>query len=165
MAGTTRRRTQGARPKSEGRSRVKGAKARSTAQRPSETKATARQASAQAAAEETKRPQSSTSILDQARPEGAPIRARTLRAGPKSEGRSRVKGAKARSTAQRLSETRGTERQAAAEETKRPQSSASILGEARPEEAPLRGRTLLELCMSNPSFRAKVISRLIRELG
>ena len=32
------------------------------------------------------------------------------------------------------------------------------------QEAPFRGRTLVEACMNVPSFRAKVISRLIKKL-
>ena len=32
------------------------------------------------------------------------------------------------------------------------------------EEVPLRGRTLIQVCMDAPSFRSKVISRLIRKL-
>ena len=59
MAGTTKRRTQAAKPKSETKSRAKGANARSTAQR-------------QASAEETKSPESSAGVLDQARSERAP---------------------------------------------------------------------------------------------
>ena len=123
MAGTTRRRTQEAKPQSERRSRVKGAKARLTAQRPSETKGTERQT----AAEKAKRPESSASVLDGARPERA----------QRGKEKHRAKGLGA------------------------PES-----GHLKPihEEAPLRGGTLLELCMSNPSFRAKVISRLIRKL-
>jgi len=174
-------------------SRVKRAKARSTAQRPSENKGTERQG----AAEETKRPESSASVLGEARREEVPLRARTPKARPKSERRRRVKEVKARSTAQRPSETKKTKRQAVAEETERPELSASVIDEARPkrtqrgeesetsvahhqplergaeesghlepihEEAPLEGRPLLELYMSNPSFRAKVISHLIRKL-
>ena len=191
MAGTTRKGTQGARPRSEKPTRVKEARAGSTAQRLSETKSAERQAPAQA------------------------TRRRTQAAKPRSEKPSRVQGAKVGLTAQGLSETKGTVRQADTEEPKGPESSASVLDEARPEraprgeepetsvadhqpldegaesvevasaedrpkgpatpepghlnsiheEAPLRGRTLLELCMSNPSFRATVISRLIRKLG
>ena len=205
---SVRARTPRARPQSERSSRVKGAKAGSTAQSLSETRGSERQG----ATEDPIGPESSAGVLEE-RPEEAPLRARTPRARPKSERRNRVTGAKAGSTAQRLSETKGPERQAAAEETKRPESSASVLGEARPEEAqrnqesetsvadyqpveaesvevamagdrakgltpleprhlesiheeaPPGGSTLLEMCMSNPSFRARVISHLIRRLG
>ena len=147
MAGTTKRRTQTAGPKTERRSRVKGEKARSTAQRPSETKGTVRQA----AADETKGPESSASVLDEARPEQAPRG---------EESQTSVadylpldKGAEGVEVALAEDPTKGL---AALE----PGHLNSIHG-----EAPLRGRTLLELCMSNRSFRAKVISRLIRKLG
>ena len=151
MAGTTKRRTQTAGPKSETKSRVKGVKARSRAQRLSETKGTERQASAQATAEETKRPESSADVLDEVRPERAQHgeESETIVADhqPLDRGADSVEVALA---------TDPTERPAAPE----PGHLNSI-----PEEASLRGRTLLERCMSDPSFRAKVISRLIRKLG
>ena len=138
MAGTTKRRTQAAKPKSETKSRAKGANARSTAQR-------------HASAEETKSPESSAGVLDQTRSERAPRgeESETIVADhqPLDKGAESVEVAPAEDRPKGL----------AAPE---PGHLSSIH-----EEAPLRGRTLLELCMSNPSFRARVISRLIRKLG
>ena len=147
MAGTTKRRTQAAKPKSETKSRVKGANARSTAQRLSETKGTVRQA----AAAETKSPESSASVLDEARPERAPR-------GEESE--------TSVADYQPLDKEAESDEVALAEDpTKGLAALESGHLNSIHEEAPLQGRTLLELCMSNPSFRAKVISRLIRKLG
>ena len=147
MAGTTKRRTQMAGPQTERRSRVKGEKARATGKRLSETKGN----EPQAAADEMKGPKSSAGILDEARLEQAPR-------GEESETsvadyQPLDKGAESVEVALAEDPTEGL---AALE----PSHLNSIH-----EKAPLRGRTLLELCMSNPSFRARVISRLIRKLG
>ena len=151
MAGTTKRSTQGARPKPERTSRVKGVKARSTAQRASEIKGTEPQAAGQAPAGETKSPEPSPGVLDEAWPERA-------QRGEESETsvadfQPLDKGAESVEVALAEDPAKGS---AALE----PDHPAPIH-----EEAQLVGRTLLELCMSNPSFRSKVIFHLIRKLG
>ncbi len=151
MAGTTKRRAQGSGPKTERRSLVKGEKAGSTAQRPTKAKGLDRQATAQAAAEETKGPESSVGDLDEAQLErtqrGEEPETSVADHQPLEKGAESVEVALAEDPAKRP---------AALE--------PGHLNSIR-EEAPLRERTLLELCMSDPSFRAKVISRLVRKLG